>query len=107
MSRASRPHFKMRFIFIAMLVSWVNDESISSIDRNSDLSAGMTGLEVFVGGGSFSKRIGFSESRCDLPALSQITQHREVFLINVDAKNNKLLLREFRAKRGGEHAKKS
>src|ERR1041385_9530027 len=98
MSRASRPHFKMRFIFIAMLVSWVNDESISSIDRNSDLSAGMTGLEVFVGGGSFSKRIGFSESRCDLPALSQITQHREVFLINVDRSEERRVGKECRSR---------
>src|SRR5437762_14097647 len=101
MTRMARAlHFRIRFHFITEAVS-------SLVDRNSDLSAGVTGFEIFVGGGGFSKRIGFRESGHDLSAFYQIAQNAEVFFVNIDAKADKLLVRKFRTKGGGEHASHS
>src|SRR5207247_5316878 len=64
----------------------------------------VAGFEIRIRGGGFSKRIGFGESGHDLSALGQIAQNAEVLLVNVDAKHDKLLLRKFRTKSGGEGA---
>src|SRR3954464_5729332 len=64
----------------------------------------MAGFEVLVSGSSFSKRIGLCESGRDLSALGQVSQDAEIFFVNVDAKDGKLLVVEFRTKAGGEHA---
>src|SRR2546421_11634972 len=85
-------HFRTRLIFI-------------SFDCDSDLSAGVTGFEIRIRGGGFSKRIGFGESGHDLSALRQIAQNAEILFVNVDAKHNKFLLRKFRMKSGGEGAR--
>src|ERR1700704_2403681 len=98
MTRMARAlHFRIRFHFITQAVS-------SLIDRDSDLSLDVAGLEIFVSGGGFSKRIDFGESGRDLSAFRQIAQNAEVLFVNVDAKGDKLLLRKFRTKKGGEHA---
>src|SRR5207245_11314513 len=47
---------------------------------------------------------GLGESGRDLSALGQIAQNAEVLFVNVDAKHDKLLLRKFRTKSGGERA---
>src|SRR5437016_4052471 len=67
----------------------------------------MTGFEIRIRGGSFSKRIAFGESGHDLSVLRQIAQNAEVLFVNVDAKHDKLLFRKFRTQRGGEHARYS
>ena len=67
----------------------------------------MAGLEIRIRGGGFSKRIGFGESGHDLSAFRQIAQNAEVFLVNIDAKADKLLVLKFRTKGGGEHASHS
>src|SRR2546422_3801341 len=84
-------HFRTRLIFIL-------------VDCDSDLSAGVTGFEIRIRGGGFSKRIGFGESGHDLSAFRQIAQNAEVLFVNVDAKHDKLLLRKFRTKGGGKCA---
>src|SRR5437016_2876503 len=64
----------------------------------------MTGFEIRIRGGGFSKRIGFGESGHDLSASRQIAQNAEILFVNVDAKHNKFLLRKFRTKSGSEGA---
>src|SRR5438128_8320369 len=84
-------HFRTRLIFIL-------------VNCDDDLSLDVAGLEIFICGGGFSKRIGFGESGHDLSAFRQIAQNAEVLFVNVDAKHDKLLLRKFRTKSGGEGA---
>src|SRR5438093_12854623 len=85
-------------------LSILRSPSRVSFDCDSDLSAGMTGFEIRIRGGGFSKRIGFGESGHDLSAFRQIAQNAEVLFVNVDAKHDKLLLRKFRTKGGGKCA---
>src|SRR2546425_10683451 len=82
-------HFRTRLIFIL-------------VNCDGDLSLDVAGLEIFIRGGGFSKRIAFGESGHDLSALGQIAQNAEVLFVNVDAKHGKLLFRKFRKKGGGK-----
>src|SRR2546430_412660 len=84
-------HFRTRLIFIL-------------VNCDSDLSAGVARLEIFVGRGGFSQRIGLGEGRRYFSALRQIAQNAEILFVNVDAKHNKFLLRKFRTNSGGEGA---
>src|ERR1700737_2316687 len=73
-------------------------------DRNSDLSLDVAGFEILVGGGGFSKRIDFGDGGNDFPALRQIAQNAEVFVVKLDPKAGKLFVRKFGSNRGSEHA---
>src|SRR3984893_8795338 len=88
-----------RTIWLCVLFSYAQ-----LFDRNSDFSLDVAGFEILVGGGGFSKRIDFGDRGNHFPALRQIAQNAEVFVVKVDSKGGKLFVRKLGSKRGSERA---